>query len=108
MRNGVVVADEGGGHFGGQFKHDILSVLRAVADTPFFPDVLVVFEHTFVISHRPVEDAGRCVDIPDKQNVLVSFFYKVFCDFIAAQIVVHVHAVRIDLGIVEISKDNVA
>ena len=74
VRDGIVVADKGGRHFGGQFKIGVLPVLRAVADIPFVAQFLFIFEHAFIIPHGSIEDIVCLYGMEEQKFLLYDDF----------------------------------
>ena len=74
VRDGIVVADKGGRHFGGEFKIGVLPVLRAVADIPFVAQFLFIFEHAFIIPHGSIENIVCLYGMEEQKFLLYDDF----------------------------------
>ena len=74
VRDGIVVTDKGGRHFGGEFKIGVLPVFRAVADVPLVAYLLFIFEHAFIIPHGPVENIVCLYGMEEQKFLLYDDF----------------------------------
>ena len=74
VRDGIVVTDKGGRHFGGEFKIDVLPVFRAVADIPFVAYFLFIFKHAFIIPHGSVENIVCLYGMEEQKFLLYDDF----------------------------------
>ena len=74
VRDGIVVTDKGGRHFGGEFKIGVLPVFRAVADVPLVAYLLFIFEHAVIIPHGPVENIVCLYGMEEQKFLLYDDF----------------------------------